>query len=90
MTHDHVHSKDCWCEPVVEIVEGAPDVLTAAAYLWAMFSTIEWDPEVDDPEDIEFYERARGEALTRWPWLDEAAETYGHCVQDGKSRAISI
>lgn len=50
------------------------DAVNAA--IWAVMRNLGWDPERDDPADIDLYERVMAEARHRWPWLDEKADEY--------------
>lgn len=54
----------------------------AAAFAWGVLRHIQWDPERDDPRDIELHAIALEFGRKHWPWLDEAADIYEGLASD--------
>lgn len=58
------------------MAEGSEVDVTCSAFLWAILRHQQWDPELDDPSDVDLHEHIMAKAREVWPWLDEAADQY--------------
>jgi hypothetical protein len=54
--------------------DATKDAPTAAAFVFALYRNVRWDPERDDPNDVALYTRSIARARELWPWLDKAAD----------------